>query len=314
MLNHFFVNILSRHHNIMGRHDRESGDRGWTDENIRIARDISNKHGALVWICNNSARRVEKRQKIIGIVIASGLYLFGTTGIPSAVTDSSSDCTNNSSNSKIALLVISVFSIILGLFQTIVVALQEDKTIGKNRWALGVHAELTKDIRKELNKDPKSRQLWRKFYASVEDKDIELQKSAPTPAKAVLKDYYNHFGNDAINERILFGGLTDIENAKRITVKRRPKSSDIGLHAEKNVERKRIMRDIIAIGDVESSIENPEEDVNPEDVTTPAPTPKKIKSEAKTESPMSERKRIVTSATRHDMRERYELERYYLTG
>lgn len=331
---------------------KHKSDRGWTEENVRIAKAISNKHAALVWICNVSAKRVERRQRVIGVIIAAGLYLFGASGIPAAITDSS-----DNQNSKKALLALSIMAICFGLFKTIVVSIQEDKKVGKNRWALGIHAELTKDIRKELNKDIGKRQKWRKFYKYIEDKDIELQKDGPTPPRAVLKSYYKQFGNDAIRETILFGGLTDIENTQRVTVKKLPNNSVIGVTAKKNRERKKIMREIIS---QKTDEEDPEDSAESNSTSTHAPEPSKNTSEsvdvdsgtdgiggisgiggidrtiadpAKEDSPHipriskhfteskraqlrksidpEEQKRISAVAARHDMRERYELERYY---
>lgn len=321
---------------------KRKSDRGWTEENVRIAKAISNKHAALVWICNVSAKRVERRQRVIGVIIAAGLYLFGASGIPAAITDSS-----DNQNSKKALLALSIMAICFGLFKTIVVSIQEDKKVGKNRWALGIHAELTKDIRKELNKDSDKRQKWRKFYKYIEDKDIELQKDGPTPPRAVLKSYYKQFGSDAIRETILFGGLTDIENTQRVTVKKQPNNSIIGATAKKNRERKKIMREIILQKTSEEDPEDPEDPKdlpdsdNIEELTTPSngtsesvdvdsgtytsPTkedsphiPRVLKhstefkkSQLRKSIDPEEQKRISAVAARHDMRERYELERYY---
>lgn len=365
---------------------RKRSSRGWTSENVRIAKAVSNKHAALVWICNMSAKRVERRQKITGVVIAAGLYLFGTTGVPSVLSDTDKNNTN-----EIILLVIAILSIAFGLFKTVIVALQEDKKVGKNRWALGIHAELTKDIRKELQKKPYKRILWRKFYKDIEEKDIELQKDAPTPPKAVLKAYYEKFGKDAIKERILFGGLNDIENARGgITVDHRLSNGSIGRVAKGNRERKKEMRDFIASLEensdeseletteslsidikftkddpedspavrkaeekrreprkprkhVEEPAEEPVENVDahaeshdsssPVAAVAPAVAPNNAGSDERTtvkrpgqaESPRTrarrrqtvrmstlDRRRVAAVAARHDMRDRYELERYYL--
>jgi len=351
-------------------------NRGWNEENERIAKAISNKHAALVWICNHTAKRVERRQRVIDVIIAAGLYLFGTSGLPAAITDSSEN-----ENSKIALIVISILAIAFGLFKTIIVAMQENKKIGKNRWALGIHAELTKDIRKELTKRRHKRQKWRKFYKALEDKDVELQKDGPTPPRAILKAYYDQFGNDAVRERILFGGLSDIENTQRITVKKQPTRKRIGETAKQNRQRKQIMRDIIA----QSSEESTESDTSSvTDLAVAAPEVDKPKSKSSSKNgsdwkdsgshgshssrksqeskseyesslysndksieelsespknkrspdkragrrvgrrseefpeskrPMSttvEKRRLAAVAARHDMRERYELERYFV--
>jgi hypothetical protein len=336
---------------------KDTGDRGWNEENERIAKAISNKHAALVWVCNRSAKRVERRQKVIGICIAAGLYLFGTTGIPSAITDSS-----DNENSKIALLVLSIIAILFGLFKTINVAMQEDKKVGKNRWALGIHAELTKDIRKELTRPKHKRQKWHKFYKYVEEKDIELQKDAPTPPKAVLKAYYKQFEEEAIRERILFGGLNEIENTTRITVNRVLRIDEIGKQAKKNRERKQIIRDIVAkteessssssssgktsesraptdkldehtgkldehtgnignTGDTGASHESSSSSRGVPPKTAPSQESSDYENYPEVKKPVRPRmdirksidtRRVAAAAARHDMKDRYELERYYL--
>jgi hypothetical protein len=309
--------------------NRKSSSRGWSEENEAFAVAVSNKHAALVWICNRSAERSEKRQKIMGVIIASGLYLFGASGIPTVLSNTDENSTN-----EIILILLGVMAIFFGLLKTVNVALQEDKIIGKNRWASGMHAELTLEIRKEIEKKRKHRILWRKFYKKIGEKEIELQTNSPTASKSILKAYYNKFGDTALRERILFGDLYDLENARRVTVTKAPKNARLSKAVKKQRKRKQELRDATTSAESSNDIdtdtdtgksEKSEKSENSGSVCvvpsssyssehlepSPKMSPKKRRSLKKSRTSIESRGAAALAA-RNDLRDRYELERYYM--
>lgn len=230
---------------------------GWDEKRESFAVAISNRYAAHVWLCNKTAERVSKRQNIINGVMAIIMYILGASEIPTIITS------YNSEAGRVMIIVMGVLTIIVGMIKTLNLKIKDDVKIGKHRWASSTYAKLSNDIRRMLQKDQADRESWQTFYDHIIDQDTEIQSSAPTIPKSIIKDYYNKMGEDAIKYPALFGDIQSIKNLNKVTVDVTPSSRDLtGLTSFQTDQKIKALKKVAEKRDVE----NPHTDESEESI------------------------------------------------
>jgi hypothetical protein len=220
---------------------------GWDEKRESFAVAISNRYAAHVWLCNKTAERVSKRQNIINGVMAIIMYILGASEIPTIITS------YDSAAGRITIIAMGVLTIILGMIKTLNLKIKDDVKIGKHRWASSTYAKLSNDIRRLLQKDQADREPWQTFYDHIIDQDTEIQSSAPTIPKSIIKDYYNKMGEDAIKYPALFGDIQSIKNLNKVTVDVTPSSRDLtGLTSFQTDQKIKALKKVAEKRDVEN--------------------------------------------------------------
>lgn len=226
---------------------------GWDEKRESFAVAISNRYAAHVWLCNKTAERVSKRQNIINGVMAIIMYILGASEIPTIITS------YDSSAGRIMIIAMGVLTIILGMIKTLNLKIKDDVKIGKHRWASSTYAKLSNDIRRLLQKDQADREPWQTFYDHIIDQDTEIQSSAPTIPKSIIKDYYNKMGEDAIKYPALFGDIQSIKNLNKVTVDVTPSSRDLtGLTSFQTDQKIKALKKVAEKRDVENPPDTPD--------------------------------------------------------
>ncbi len=183
----------------------ESPRNEWTDDNEQIIKHKGDRHGAYVWLYNETANYYETWNTALTIFNNISIYILGSSGIPTLFIGTSLDLMDTL---KWVILALQITLICVGAIATVQAALRLTKKIGKARWTSGKNASIFTDIKKQLSLARSHRKPYDEFHEEIAEMESRLgkklsEKSLDIP-NYVLDKYFKIMGPRALTKEELF--------------------------------------------------------------------------------------------------------------
>jgi len=180
----------------------------WSKNDIKIAKKIKQKAGALAYIHEATASKYEKIDNVFKIIITLGMFIFGTSGIvtviPPFIESFDLDSNNSAIVNNIISFILNICILILAGISTFIgLKNYPSKCTNHSRAALSyseqfLHAEITLRKRSEL------RQNFSDFFSEMYRKDLRARNDAGPIPESVIQEYFDNHGDLALSKEFLF--------------------------------------------------------------------------------------------------------------